>query len=84
MPSRPGLTLPAPRARSFQISAAIKNQVRAACLVAGGVGIAALYLLARSLMAQNVRVILFYGARSAEDLVLRDYFERLGIEIQSG
>lgn len=69
-----------PQGRCFQISAEIKNQARIACLVAGGVGIAALYLLARALMAEGLQPVLFYGARTAEDLVLRDYFERLELE----
>jgi dihydroorotate dehydrogenase electron transfer subunit len=70
-----------PQGRPFQTSSEMKNRVGAACLVAGGVGIAALYLLARRLQATGVPPILFYGGRTAEDLVLRDYFERIGIEI---
>jgi dihydroorotate dehydrogenase electron transfer subunit len=69
-----------PQGRCFQVSAEMKNRVGVACLVAGGVGIAALYLLVRSIMAQDVQPVLFYGARSVADLVLRDYFERLGVE----
>lgn len=69
-----------PQGRQFQVTPEMRNRVDAGCLVAGGIGIAALYLLARSLMAQNIRPILFYGGRSAADLVLRDYFERLGME----
>jgi dihydroorotate dehydrogenase electron transfer subunit len=59
----------------------MRNRVQTACLVAGGVGIAPLYLLAQSLLAQNVKPVLFYGGARADDLVLREYFERLGIEI---
>jgi len=70
-----------PQGRPFQTPSEMKNRVGAACLVAGGVGIAALYLLARRLQATGVPPILFYGGRTAEDLVLRDYFERIGIEI---
>jgi len=69
-----------PQGRCFQVSAEMKNQLHVACLVAGGVGIAALYLLARSLISQDVQPVLFYGARSAADLVLREYFEGLEIE----
>jgi len=69
-----------PQGRPFYVTAEMRNRVGVACLVAGGVGIAALYLLARSLIEQNVKPVLFYGGRRAEDLVLRDYFERLGIE----
>jgi dihydroorotate dehydrogenase electron transfer subunit len=69
-----------PQGRPFQVSAELRNRLGVACLVAGGVGIAALYLLARNLIAQNVRPVLFYGGRSIGDLVLRDYFERLGLD----
>ncbi len=69
-----------PQGRPFQVSAEMKNRIGVACLVAGGVGIAALYLLARSLIEQNVKPVLFYGGRSLADLVLRDYFERLGMD----
>jgi dihydroorotate dehydrogenase electron transfer subunit len=69
-----------PQGRPFNVTLETKNRVAIACLVAGGVGIAALYLLARRLLEVGVRVVLFYGGRSAADLVLRDYFERLGLE----
>jgi dihydroorotate dehydrogenase electron transfer subunit len=59
----------------------MRNRTEAACLVAGGVGIAPLYLLAQSLLAQNVKPVLFYGGARNADLVLREHFERLGIEI---
>jgi dihydroorotate dehydrogenase electron transfer subunit len=65
-----------PQGRHFQVSGDMRNNIGAACLVAGGVGIAPLYLLARALIAQDAKPILFYGGRSAADLVLRDYFER--------
>ena len=48
--------------------------------MAGGVGIAAFYLLARDLKEKNITPILFYGGRSVADLVLREYFEQLGME----
>jgi dihydroorotate dehydrogenase electron transfer subunit len=78
----PGQTLYClgPQGRGFQISSEMRNRVEAACLVAGGVGIAALYLLAQSLKALNVRPVLFYGGAGTANLVLRDYYERLGIE----
>ncbi len=69
-----------PQGRPFQLSGEMRNRVGGACLVAGGVGIAALYLLARKLLSIGVPPTLFYGGRSAADLVLRDYFERLDIE----
>ena len=70
-----------PQGRGFQISADMKNRTELACLIAGGVGIAPLYLLAQSLIAQNVKPVLFYGGANIEDLVLRECFERLGMEI---
>ncbi len=69
-----------PQGKPFQLPADMKNRVEVACLVAGGVGIAALYLLARRLLELNVRPVLFYGGRGSSDLVLRDRFEQVGIE----
>jgi dihydroorotate dehydrogenase electron transfer subunit len=68
-----------PQGRPFQVSAEMRNRITTAVLVAGGVGIAAMYLLARSLLALQVAPILIYGGRGAPDLVLREYFERLGM-----
>jgi dihydroorotate dehydrogenase electron transfer subunit len=70
-----------PQGRGFDVSAGMRNRVEMACLVAGGVGIAPLFLLAQSLIEQNVRPVLFYGGATAADLVLREYFEGLGIDI---
>jgi dihydroorotate dehydrogenase electron transfer subunit len=69
-----------PQGRPFNLSSDMAREVRYACLVAGGVGIAALYILAKELMALGIKPILFYGARTGRDLVLREYFERLGIK----
>jgi len=69
-----------PQGRGFEIPSATRGGVSAACLIAGGVGIAALYLLAQRLLEQGVTPILFYGGRAAADLVLREYFEKLGME----
>ncbi len=69
-----------PQGRGFQVSNEMSNRIGLACLVAGGVGIAALFLLAQSLMAQKIKPVLFYGGHSASDLVLREYFEQVGIE----
>jgi dihydroorotate dehydrogenase electron transfer subunit len=80
---RPGEEIYAlgPQGKPFQVSNEMKNRVGGACLVAGGVGIAALYLLARRLQSVGVPPALFYGGRSAADLVLRECFERLSIEV---
>ncbi len=69
-----------PQGRPFRVSSETRDRVRTAALVAGGVGIAALYLLARSLMARKIVPVLFYGGRGEGDLVLREHFERLGID----
>jgi len=69
-----------PQGRSFQLPEPAGKKAGVACLVAGGVGIAALYLLARELISRRVSPVLFYGARTARELVLRDYFEKLGME----
>lgn len=79
---KPGQTIHClgPQGRGFQVSSEMKNRMEMACLVAGGVGIAPLYLLAQKLMQQNIKPLLFYGGRSHTDLVLREYFENLGME----
>lgn len=69
-----------PQGRPFDIDRAVSGGTRTACLVAGGVGIAAFLLLARALKQRRIAPILFYGGRSRADLVLRDEFEALGIE----
>ncbi len=50
-------------------------------LVAGGIGIASFYLLARDLAESGKQVHLIYGARSSRDLVGIEDFEALGLEI---
>lgn len=79
---KPGQTIHClgPQGHGFKISAEIKNRLEMACLVAGGVGIAPLYLLAQNLMRQNIKPILFYGGATLADLVLREYFEKLGMD----
>jgi dihydroorotate dehydrogenase electron transfer subunit len=70
-----------PQGRPFPLAVPSEPNPRFACLVAGGVGIGALYLLARELKASGAAPVLFYGARTQEELVLREYFERLKIDI---
>lgn len=50
-----------------------------ALIVAGGIGIASVYLLAEKLVRQGDEVDLIYGGRSASDLVCLNYFEDLGL-----
>jgi dihydroorotate dehydrogenase electron transfer subunit len=70
-----------PQGRGFHVSAEMRNRVEIACLVAGGVGIAPLYLLTENLLAHHVKPVLFYGGANIDDLVLREYFERLNMEL---
>ena len=81
--TKPGTTLDClgPLGRGFQVNHELRADVSTACLVAGGVGIAPLLLLAESLKAQRIRPILFYGGAGEADLVLREHFERLEIDI---
>src|SRR5437867_1415030 len=69
-----------PQGIPFRIPEEMRDRRHRACLVAGGVGIAALLLLARDLISNRVTPILFYGGRTKADLVLREHFERLRIE----
>jgi dihydroorotate dehydrogenase electron transfer subunit len=48
-------------------------------LVAGGVGIASVHLLARELRRCGEDVRLLYGARTAADLILQQDFRELGV-----
>jgi dihydroorotate dehydrogenase electron transfer subunit len=50
-------------------------------IVAGGVGIASVWLCARELLDRGARVRLFYGARTGELLVDADRFEAAGCEL---
>lgn len=81
--TRPGTMLDCmgPQGRGFQLPPGLREDVATACLVAGGVGVAPLLLLAESLKAQHIRPILFYGGAGEADLVLRERFEQLGIDI---
>jgi dihydroorotate dehydrogenase electron transfer subunit len=50
-------------------------------IVAGGVGIASFYMLARHLQARGEEVRLVYGGRTARDLAVLEDFQSLGIPI---
>lgn len=64
-----GFASPHPSANGFVI------------LVAGGIGIAPMLLLARDLVANGVNARLLYGARTATELVCIEAFERLGVAV---
>ena len=50
-------------------------------MVAGGVGLAPFWTLARALVAHGVNTTLFYGARRAEELFYLDFFRSLGTQL---
>ena len=52
-----------------------------ALLVAGGIGIAPFLFLARELRVRGREVYLFYGARTAAELLLLEEFESLGVRL---
>lgn len=54
---------------------------RDVAIVAGGVGIASVWLCAQALLARGARVRLFYGARTAELLVEAERFGEAGCEL---
>jgi dihydroorotate dehydrogenase electron transfer subunit len=72
------LTVTGPLGRGFPAPTRERTQL----LVAGGVGIPPLHLQARAAAATGFadRVEMFYGGRSAADLVLLDELERWGIK----
>jgi dihydroorotate dehydrogenase electron transfer subunit len=81
--TKPGQTLDClgPLGRGFQVNQELRDKASTACLVAGGAGIAPLLLLAGSLKERRIRPILFYGGAGTADLVLREHFERLEIDV---
>lgn len=52
-----------------------------AWMVAGGVGLAPFWTLARALRARGVACTLFYGARRGGELFYLDFFRSLGVEL---
>ena len=57
------------------------NPVADAWMVAGGVGLAPFATLTEVLLAQNAKVTLFYGARSARDLFYLEWFRDRGVRL---
>jgi dihydroorotate dehydrogenase electron transfer subunit len=79
---RPGDTLSAlgPLGNTFQAP----KQGERAVLLAGGVGMPPILRWAENLLARGVsadRVVFAYGARNADELVLRDRVEALGVRV---
>ena len=52
-----------------------------ACLVAGGVGLAAFAILVEALVARTVKTTLFYGARTGAELFYLDFFRARGVSL---
>ena len=52
-----------------------------AWMVAGGVGLAPFASLAESLRTRGMACVLFYGARSVQELFYLDFFRGLGVEL---
>jgi dihydroorotate dehydrogenase electron transfer subunit len=52
-----------------------------ACLVAGGVGLAAFATLAEVLVERGIRTTLFYGARTGAELFYLDFFRQRGVSL---
>lgn len=73
------LSILGPLGRGFSMPKSVTPSF--AILVAGGIGIAPMLLLARQLAANQVNTRLLYGARTASDLVRIDAFERLGVAV---
>ena len=63
-----------PLGKGFVTGAADEDKL----LVGGGIGLAPLYLLAKSLLAEKAKVHLFAGGRSREDVLCFDEFAQLG------
>jgi len=78
--ARPGdkLAVLGPLGHGFDLS----QPPRQALLVAGGIGIAGLGLLAHELKRRAIPTTLAYGARSARDLVLLEEFAAVGCKLR--
>jgi len=67
-----------PLGNGFEVEAA---EGKTAFLIAGGVGIASCYMLAKDLRKQGNEVHLLYGGRTGDDLILLEDFLDLGVEL---
>ncbi len=73
------VSLVGPLGNGFDLEAA-KGRIN--LILAGGIGIASVYLLARELTRSGEEVQLLYGGRTADDLVCLQDFEKLEIPIR--
>ena len=51
-------------------------------LVAGGIGVAPLLLLARSLARRKMKTVLVYGAKTAASMVCKEGFDSVGVSVK--
>ena len=77
---RPGdwVELIGPLGQGFRLE---KGRDKLNVLLAGGIGIASMYMLAEELLSRGETTHLIYGARNAVDLVGLEDFEDLGVEV---
>ena len=64
----------------------VADHVRRAIVVAGGIGVAPMPLLVDHLLAKKIKpsqCIVFLGGKSKDDLLCREDFSRLGIEVRA-
>jgi dihydroorotate dehydrogenase electron transfer subunit len=70
-----------PLGRGFEPGAGAGGDAAVALLVGGGTGIASLYELARARVAAGRRTVVILGGRSAADLMAREDFAALDVEL---
>jgi len=70
------ISFSAPLGNSFTV---LKNKKVA--LVGGGIGIAPLYFLAKTLKDNGCTIIFYFGGQAANDIIFLDYFEKVVDEI---
>ena len=73
-----GVELIGPLGQGFRLE---KGRGKLNVLLAGGIGIASMYMLAEELLSRGEATHLIYGARNAVDLVGLQDFEDLGVEV---
>lgn len=67
-----------PLGNGFPVPSAKQNLV----MVAGGVGVAPFYLLAKNAIKKNISATLLYGARNSKEVKIAADFRRLGVKVK--
>jgi len=67
-----------PLGNGFPVPSAKENLV----MVAGGVGVAPFYLLAKNAIKKNISVTLLYGARNSKELKIAADFKKIGVKVK--